>query len=413
MTAVLLSMCITLPTMAQQAERLKKMPDWSVNISNAHQDSTQRTYLNLGLLSCRYNLTGIGINVVSAVSMYDAKGLQLSGLANISGNTTAGMQAAGIANVVGDYMHGLQVAGLLNVIGEGANGMQISGLGNIVGNNLRGVSISGLMNIAGQEAQGVQLSLLTNISGRNLEGVALSLLTNVSASRVKGVQLAGLLNAAGAYNQGLQIAGLSNVALENHGVQWGTTNVTSLNKGLQAGIVNIVIPTDSLANDSHGVQFGILNFSRREGIKQVGIINLKPHTRVQLILSGGNADKGSVAVRFRNKYLYTQIGAGVYPLGTDRDFSVSGSYRAGISFPLTAALSVSGDMGYRHIETLDNKHRGYAPRMYALQPRINLEYAFTRKFGIFASGGYEWLHAYKGNLQTNRKATFEVGIMLF
>ena len=97
----------------------------------------------------------------------------------------------------------------------------------------------------------------------------------------------------------------------------------------------------------------------------------------------------------------------------DKEFSVSGFYRAGVHYPLTSRLDLSTDLGFYHIETLDNKHDGYPARLYALQPRVNLEYSITRRIGIFASGGYEWMRQYQGKGKFDDKGVFEVGLVLF
>lgn len=449
LVAVTIGIGFTLPAMAQTT-RMKKVPDWSLNIANTKKDSAKVTYFNLGFLTFRYQLRGIGVNVLSSVMLNRMAGVRMSGLANIAGKSAAGIQLTSIANVTGNNMHGFNLSGLMNVTGDYANGMQLSGLGNIVGEDMRGVSFGGLINFIGRDAIGIHFSALANISGNDLKGIGISGLSNVSAGKVKGVQASALLNAVAEANQGVQVAALSNVGMQNQGVQVSALNVTVRNKGLQMGLINSVIPqrdnskekqrtmqvgdyhitlkneeyrtdsptdtTSSYSNEkrhTHGVQVGVVNVSGDARVRQVGIVNIKPYTRVQLVVSGGNADKGAVSLRFRNKHIYTQLGGGVYHLGADNDFSVSAFYRTGFSFPLTHALALSADMGYYHIETLDNKHHGYAPRMYALQPRVNLEYAFTRKFGLFVSGGYEWMHAYKGNLQTRDRATFEAGIVLF
>ena len=36
-----------------------------------------------------------------------------------------------------------------------------------------------------------------------------------------------------------------------------------------------------------------------------------------MLVSGGNANKASLSIRFKNKYTYTQIGTGAYYLGVD------------------------------------------------------------------------------------------------
>ena len=134
-----------------------------------------------------------------------------------------------------------------------------------------------------------------------------------------------------------------------------------------------------------------------------------------LTISAGErkTSRVNLGVRFKNRYTYTILGTGAYHLGMDKDFSVSGFYRAGVHYPLTARLDLSADLGFYHIETLDNKHDGYPARLYALQPRLNLEYSITRRVGVFASGGYEWLRQYQGKGKFDDKGVFEVGLVLF
>ena len=80
-------------------------------------------------------------------------------------------------------------------------------------------------------------------------------------------------------------------------------------------------------------------------------------------------------------------------------------------FPL--ALSISGDLGYQHIEAFDNKDEVIPKRLYALQARANLEYQFTRKFGIFATGGYGLTRFYNKSSNYDKGAIIEAGIVLF
>ena len=44
-----------------------------------------------------------------------------------------------------------------------------------------------------------------------------------------------------------------------------------------------------------------------------------------MIISGGNANKASLSIRFKNKYTYTQIGTGAYYLGVDNKLPSQGS----------------------------------------------------------------------------------------
>ena len=131
-----------------------------------------------------------------------------------------------------------------------------------------------------------------------------------------------------------------------------------------------------------------------------------------MIVSGGNLYKSNVEVRFRNKLIYTQLGAGMI-LGEITDkASVAGIYRTGLAFPLLKEkLYLNTDIGYSHIETLENKN--IPDRLYTIQPRIGLEYNPLRKLGIFIAGGYSWTMTYKHNLPYSKNPTVEAGLVLF
>ena len=123
---------------------------------------------------------------------------------------------------------------------------------------------------------------------------------NAAAKNSNGLQLTALLNIAGNENRGVRLAGLSNVNVKNKGVQFGFLNFTCRNNGLQLGIGNI-------ANQGDGVQLGLVNVSADKKTHQIGCINIKPGTRTQIILSGGNSSKFNLAVRFKNRFAYTQL----------------------------------------------------------------------------------------------------------
>lgn len=95
-----------------------------------------------------------------------------------------------------------------------------------------------------------------------------------------------------------------------------------------------------------------------------------------------------MGVRFKNQLFYTILGGGTHYLDFSDKFSASCFYRAGLSLPLCQRFSISGDLGYQHIETFKNESNTVPARLYALQARINLEYNITERFGIFCTGGY-------------------------
>lgn len=404
---MILAGCPSLSAQRFTSKGLKKGPNVSLNITDKKK-SPQRTYLNLGLFSNFTCLNGFSLNVISSLQHYNAYGMQMAGFANITGLKSTGFQIAGITNVTGHRACGAIISGLMNVSGTSSYGFVASGLGNISGGDIKGMAVSGLLNMGGKNTRGLMIASLGNVAGEVHAGVAIGGLMNVAGESSRGVQITSLLNVAGHANEGWQMAGLGNVSVTNKGLQTAAFNFSADNRGVQAGIANVN------NGGKKGIQIGLVNVSTDSCAHQIGCINIRPQTRVQLLISGGNANKGNIAVRIKNKYTYTQFGAGVYYLGADKDFSVSANYRTGVYYSLTPKLDISGDIGFYHIESLNNKTSyGYPARMYALEPRINLEYSITRKFGLFASGGYNWTRTYKGNHAFDNKGIFEVGMVLF
>lgn len=411
MISLFLSGCMlagTAPLYAQMRTNkgLKKGVNLAINITDKKKDPP-RIYLNLGLISNYPCLTGIGINAISSITHYHSKGFQVAGITNVTGLNVAGFQLSGIANVTGKNTQGIAIAGLMNVTGNSMSGISLSALGNVAGLNQNGISISGLITIAGRNSSGINVAGLANVTRRTQEGVVLAGLMNVAGESMNGIQLTSLLNVAGSKNNGVQLAALGNIAVENRGLQLGIANYGDQNRGLQAGIANISSQTGK------GLQLGILNISQDSTAHQIGCININPHTHVQMIISGGNLNKVNVAVRFKNRHTYTEWGAGAFYLDLDRKLSASAFYRGGVYCSLLPRLELSADAGFYHIETLDNKNDGLPARLYALQPRINLEYRLGRKIGIFASGGYSWTREYGHSGIFDHKATFEAGVVLF
>ena len=375
LTAAILMAAVCLP--AQNKSAGINLSIWK-DICTQPYDSTQTTYVNIGLLSTMNRLNGVGINALGSVVHGDMNGVQITGLANLAGGTMRGVQIAGISNISGNNTIGLSAAGLVNITGDGTRGVVISGLTGIGGDNTAGVMMSGFMNVTGNMASGLQFSGAANITGQSFNGMITS----------------GLLNVVGENMNGLQIAGIANITgTQLRGVQMALCNYATQVRGLQIGLVNYY----------------------REDLKgfQLGLVNANPDTKVQMMVYGGNVTPANIGVRFKNQLFYTILGAGSMYQGLNDKFSASASYRAGLSFPIYKGLSISGDLGYQHIETFDNKDEVIPGRLYALQARANLEYQLTKKFGIFATGGYGLTRFYNKSVNYDKGAIIEAGIVLF
>lgn len=376
LTAALLMAAICLP--AQNKSGGINLSLWK-KASTQPADSTQTTYLNLGLFSNMNRLNGVGINAFGSVVQRNMNGVQFSGLANLAGGSMRGLQIGGISNVNGNNLAGVSISGLVNISGNQAKGVLITGLTNIAGDNTGGVMISGIINVTGNKASGVQLAGLANVTGEKFSGVMASGLLNVVGKTLNGIQLSGLANVVG-----------------------GQLN------GVQAGLFNY-------ATNARGLQLGLVNYYKDEmkGF-QLGLVNANPETKVQMMVFGGNSTKLNVGVRFKNRLFYTILGGGTHYLDFGDKFSAAAFYRAGLELPLYKNLFISGDLGYQHIETFKNKDYIDVPaRLYALQARLNLEYRFTKKFGIFATGGYGGSRYYNKNKGYDKGVIAEAGVVLF
>ena len=360
-TAAILMAAVCLP--AQNKSAGINISIWKDICTQPH-DSTQTTYVNIGLLSTMNRLNGVGINALGSVVHGDMNGVQITGLANLAGGTMRGVQLAGISNISGNNTVGLSAAGLVNITGDRTQGVIISGLTSIGGDNTSGLMISGFMNVTGNMASGLHFSGAANITGQSFGGLMAS----------------GLLNVVGEHMNGLQMAGIANIT----------------------------------ASQARGLQIGLVNYYK-EDMKgfQLGLVNANPDTRVQMMVYGGNATPANIGVRFKNQLFYTILGIGSMYQGLNDKFSASASYRAGLSFTLYKGLSISGDLGYQHIEAFDNKDEVIPKRLYALQARANLEYQITRKFGIYATGGYGLTRFYNKSSNYDKGAIIEAGIVLF
>ncbi len=363
------------------------------NLSTQRNDTTRNTCVNLGAFSSLNRLNGIGVNVVGTVVRKDVNGVQVSGISNMASGCVRGVQVAGITNVVGDNFTGLSVSGLVGISGGEMRGVYASGLANVYDSG-RGVVLGGLLNFGGKNASGLQLAGLCNVVGEEFGGLVISGMLAVSGKNLHGVQLAGIGSITGGDVSGLQVAGLGNVT-------------GGMCKGVQLAPVN-------MAFRAKGLQIGLFNYYKEhlDGF-QLGLVNANPQTRVQLMLFGGTATKLNVGARFKNRLFYTILGGGSHYLDFGNKFSASLFYRAGLELPLYKRLFISGDLGYQHIETFKNKDYGIPARLYALQARLNLEYRYTDRFGLFVTGGYGGSHSYARNRFFDKGLILEGGVVLF
>jgi len=360
---------------AQQQKNNERLNfDLSINDKKIRKDSTKINYFSLGLFCDKYNLKGIQVEALWSADKNISRGIMISGL-------------AGIAHKM--------------------NGAQISGLNSVIMRQMKGLQISAILNVAWQSMNGIQISIIDNYTPR-LNGLQLSAVNNIVSEELDGVQFSGVVNMAVRAKRSLQFASLVNVCQSTFsGVQIAATNFTDTLKGLQIGLVNVC------GRHSSGIQIGLMNWSHNSSTRIMGLVNVNPSTRIQMMLYGGNASKINMAVRFRNRRVYTIVGLGTPYLGMNEKFSGCLFYRNGLLFPIFSKLELGGDLGYYHIENFQNNNANIPERMYSLQARMYLEFKLQTKLGVFLSSGYSLTRYYDRNKFYERKPIIEAGIILF
>lgn len=244
----------------------------------------------------------------------------------------------------------------------------------------------GLMN-AVTEQKGVSVGAISNIN-RNLRGVQISGVTNISEGVEKGLQIAGAANISAGYMRGLQL---------------GAYNYADTLNGSQIGLINVAV------SHPRGVQIGLVNYTRDTIAHKIGLVNINPKTRIDLMAFGGNSSKINGALRFRNRSTYNIIGMGSHYMGLDAKFSGTLFYRIGQYFNLTPRFSLSGDIGYFHIETFQEDREG-RERLHSVQAHLNADYQLNKTIGLYASVGYGDTHYYSHNRHYKNEFIGQLGL---
>ena len=251
----------------------------------------------------------------------------------------------------------------------------------------------------------VQFGVISSLATDGGHGVQLSGVSNTSAHKFNGLQLSGVSNVTTGMDKGVQLSGILNVSSGMmRGMQWGAVNYADSLNGAQVGVFNIA------RRHPKGWQVGLINLSYDTIGHKIGLVNVNPTTDIDLMLYGGSSTKTNIAARYRNKSTYNIIGVGTHFMGLDSKFSGAIFYRLGQYKQLTDKLSLSGDIGYYHVETFSQNNNEKPERLYSLQARINADYQFSRKFGAFASVGWGLTRYYDRNETYRNRPLFELGL---
>ena len=203
--------------------------------------------------------------------------------------------------------------------------------------------------------------------------------------------------------RGLQIAAANVSSSYMRGLQLGGYNYADTLNGSQIGLFNVCV------RHPRGVQIGVINYSQDTIAHKIGLVNVNPKTRIDYMFYGGSATKANLAVRFRNRSTYNILGIGTHYFGLDEKFSGALFYRIGQYFQLSPKFSLSGDLGFYHVESFQEHSQDKPERLYSLQARINADYQLGRYTSAFASVGYGDTHYYHGG-RYRRRAIVEAGL---
>lgn len=270
--------------------------------------------------------------------------------------------------------------------------------------SLQGAKISLLTNVVKKDLQGVQISGLNNFTKRG-NGLQIGLLSNASTSDFRGIQLSGITNISMGMKRGIQLSGIANICSSYmRGIQTAAYNYADTLNGTQIGIFNTCV------SHPRGVQIGLINYSRDTVAHKIGLVNINPKTRIDLMAYAGSSTKMNVALRFRNKSTYNIIGIGTHYMGLDKRFSGALFYRIGQYFQLTPRFSLSGDLGYYHVETFQENSTDKPKRLYSIQARLNGDYQLGKYTSLFASVGYGDTRYYYHSHRYRNRALVEGGI---
>ena len=258
-----------------------------------------------------------------------------------------------------------------------------------VQDSVKSVQVGIISSVAADGGHGVQLSGFSNTSAHKFNGLQLGAVSNITTGMDKGVQLSGLLNVSSAMQRGFQM---------------GTINYADSLNGAQVGVLNIA------RKRPKGWQVGIVNLSYDSIGHKIGLVNINPMTDIDIMLYGGSSTKANLAMRYRNKYTYSIWGVGTHFMGLDSKFSGALFYRLGLYKQLSPKWSVSGDLGYYHVETFSKENSVKPERLYSLQARINADYRINEKYGAFVSAGWGLTRYYDRNETYRNRPLVELGL---
>ena len=253
--------------------------------------------------------------------------------------------------------------------------------------------------------KGFQFGLISSVTTEGGHGFQFGGVSNTSGHTFNGLQMGGVSSITQGMDKGLQMSSILNISSKRmNGWQMGTVNYADSLNGAQIGIFNVT------RKHPQGWQVGLVNLSYDSIGHKIGLVNINPATHIDVMVYGGSSTKSNLAVRYRNRSTYNVIGVGTHFMGLDSKFSGAVFYRLGQYAQLSPKWSLSGDVGYYHVETFSKNNNDKPERLYSLQARINADYQISSKIGAFASVGWGVTRYYDRNETYRNRPLVELGL---
>lgn len=253
--------------------------------------------------------------------------------------------------------------------------------------------------------KGFQFGLISSVTTEGGHGFQFGGVSNTSGHTFNGLQMGGVSSITQGMDKGLQMSSILNISSKRmNGWQMGTVNYADSLNGAQIGIFNVT------RKHPQGWQVGLVNLSYDSIGHKIGLVNINPATHIDLMTYAGSSTKMNLAARFRNRSTYNVIGVGTHFMGLDSKFSGAVFYRLGQYAQLSPKWSLSGDVGYYHVETFSKNNNDKPERLYSLQARINADYQISSKIGAFASVGWGVTRYYDRNKTYRNRPLVELGL---
>ncbi|WP_288276913.1 DUF3943 domain-containing protein [uncultured Prevotella sp.] len=253
--------------------------------------------------------------------------------------------------------------------------------------------------------KGFQFGLISSVTTEGGYGFQFGGVSNTSGHTFNGLQIGGVSSITQGMDKGLQMSSILNISSKRmNGWQMGTVNYADSLNGAQIGILNVT------RKHPQGWQVGLVNLSYDSIGHKIGLVNINPATHIDVMTYAGSSTKMNLAARFRNRSTYNVIGVGTHFMGLDSKFSGAVFYRLGQYAQLSPKWSLSGDVGYYHVETFSKNNNDKPERLYSLQARINADYQISSKIGAFASVGWGVTRYYDRNETYRNRPLVELGL---